>query len=667
MMACAIMPGATTKEWFTAAELAALTLPSMPTTMAGIQFLAERETWRKPERQWPRDPEGLWRRRKGRGGGFEYHLRCLPVAARARLSVESAIATAALAPAEPIAEAKRGAARADIWTWFDGLPERKKATAKTRLDALIALDTMVASGVSTDYAMSALAPKLGISLRTFYLWREAVAGVERDDWLPHLAPKHAGSAGRSAECDPEAFEWLKAAFLRVERPSFESCYRALGRVAADKAWTVAPARTMRRWIDELPRTVVVLGRQGIDALKRLYPAQERDRSGFHALQAVNADGHRFDVWVKWPDGEISRPVMVAFQDLLSGLILSWRVDRTENREAVRLALGDLVEAYGIPDDCWLDNGRNFASKWISGGSPTRYRFKVRDEEPAGVLTTLGVGVHFTMPYSGQSKPIERAFRDFCDTIAKDIRLAGAWTGNSPVNKPENYGSRAVDIELFLKVLAEGIAEHNQRPGRRGGSCDGRSFFQTFQDSYATAPIRKATAEQRRLWLLAAEGIRARRDGSLELMGNRFWHERLVEHAGDKLIVRFDPQLLHDTAHVYRLDGSFIVSAACIEAVGFADVDAAQAHARARKRWLNAQKDMLAAERTLSVDQAAAMVPDSAEPMPAPETKVVRPLFVGNAALKVDPELDEDREDRASRALGAFVRPFLVPKENGAED
>lgn len=654
-------------EWFTASQLAALALPGLPTTMAGVQFMAERENWRKPERQYPRDPEGLWRRRKGRGGGFEYHLRCLPVAARARLSVDSAIATAAAVPVEPVAEAKQQLARADIWTWFDGLPDKKKAVARARLDALVALENLCATGVSTDYAMSALAPKLGVSTRTLYHWRDAVAGRERDDWLAYLAPRHAGSVGRSGEWSPEAFEWLKTAWLRPERPSFESCYRTLKRVGADRGWEIAPARTMRRWIDDLPKTVVVLGRQGLDSLKRYYPAQERDRSGFHALQAVNADGHRFDVWVRWPDGEISRPCMVAFQDLLSGLILSWRVDRTENREAVRLALGDLVETYGIPDDCWLDNGRNFASKWISGGSPTRYRFKVRDEEPSGVLTTLGVAVHFTQPYSGQSKPIERAFRDFCDTIAKDIRFAGAWTGNSPTNKPENYGSRAVELELFLKVLAEGIAEHNQRPGRRGGSCNGRSFVRTFQDSYVTAPIRKATAEQRRLWLLAAEGVRARRDGSIELLGNRFWHERLVEHGGDKLIVRFDPQQLQDDVHVYRLDGSFIVTAACIEAVGFADVDAARAHAQARKRWLAAQKDMLAAERTMSVDEAAAMLPASDEPAPAPETKVVRPMFSGNAALKPreDTDFDVEPDDRASRAISAFTRPFLVTNENGA--
>ena len=63
------------------------------------------------------------------------------------------------------------------------------------------------------------------------------------------------------------------------------------------------------------------------------------------------------------------------------------------------------------------------------------------QHQAGILPLLGVRVHRTLPYSGQSKPIERAFRDFCDAIAKHPLLAGAYTGNSPSSQPANYGSR----------------------------------------------------------------------------------------------------------------------------------------------------------------------------------------------------------------------------------
>ncbi len=101
---------------------------------------------------------------------------------------------------------------------------------------------------------------------------------------------------------------------------------------------------------------------------------------FHALEAVNADGHKFDVFVEWPIGNetrIVRPVLVGFQDIFSGTILSGRIDISENKETVRLVFGDMVEKYGIPKLCYLDNGRSFASKWLTGGVPNRCRFKVR--------------------------------------------------------------------------------------------------------------------------------------------------------------------------------------------------------------------------------------------------------------------------------------------------
>ena len=149
--------------------------------------------------------------------------------------------------------------------------------------------------------------------------------------------------------------------------------------------------------------VRVLCRDGAEALKRLYPAQQRRRDVFHALEAVNGDGHKFDVFVRWPDGEVVRPMMIGLQDVYSGKLLSYRVDKTENREAIRLALGDLVEAYGIPDHIYFDNTRAFANKMLTAGASHRYRFKTRDEDPVGIITLLGAEIHFVSPYSGQSK------------------------------------------------------------------------------------------------------------------------------------------------------------------------------------------------------------------------------------------------------------------------
>ncbi|GGG30782.1 hypothetical protein GCM10010964_18360 [Caldovatus sediminis] len=77
------------REWFTAAALAALALPGLPRSKPAVIALAKRAGWQHPE------AEGrLWRRRRGRGGGVEYHCSVLPAAAQAVLARMSAAGAA---------------------------------------------------------------------------------------------------------------------------------------------------------------------------------------------------------------------------------------------------------------------------------------------------------------------------------------------------------------------------------------------------------------------------------------------------------------------------------------------------------------------------------------------------------------------------------------------
>ncbi|TAG17934.1 MAG: transposase, partial [Rhodobacterales bacterium] len=345
----------------------------------------------------------------------------------------------------------------------------------------------------------------GVGARTIWSWFTLIEGIAAADRLAYLAPRNraAEKRPRAKECAPEFFELLKSDYLRLEAPPFTDCYRRTTRIAKERGLDILPERTMRRHMDAaVSRVSQVLARQGVDAVKRLFPAQVRDKTCLHALQAVNADFHKFDVFVRWPSvggepGLVTRPQMVAFQDIYSGRILSWRIDQTPNSTAVQLCAGDMIEAWGIPQHVLLDNGREFAAKAITGGAATRYRFKVKEDDIPGLFTALGCTIHWATPYSGQSKPIERAFRDMCQSIAKDPRLAGAYTGNTVVAKPENYGSRAVELEEFLKVVSEGIEEHNARENRRSEVAFGRSFNAVFDESYASAPITKANEAQRR--------------------------------------------------------------------------------------------------------------------------------------------------------------------------
>lgn len=628
-------------EWFTCAELADLCLNGLPRTKRRVNSLASRGEWRR-KKLVSGNPAS--RKRPGRGGGYEYHYTILP-----HVTIEDLVGRGLVAPKA----AKPKAKKASNWKQFEASTDDVKMRAKVRLRVLTEIENLQRSGFTKEAAIQLVRSnhqakyKAGkgdqhnFSRATIFNWYKTVEGLAKEDWLPALTPLYSGGR-KKTQIDRRIIDYLRTDYLRAERPSFASCWERLVPVAEAREWALPLPRTVeRRFLDGVPFAVQVLLREGPERADQLFPAQIRDRTEYHAMEAINADGHIWDVFVHDRAGEKPyRPVMCAIQDLYSNKIVGWRIGRTLGSDLVRLSFGDMFRNYGIPKHCWLDNGREFASKMVTGGAPNRFRFKVKEEEPEGFLTSLGVDVKWTRPYRGQSKPIERAFRDFCDHIAKHPKFAGAYTGNMVTNKPHNYGSKSVHIDVFKKVVNAGIEAHNAKMGRRTPVCRGKaSFNEAFNESYAVSPIRRATEEQLRYCLLAAENRRScRKSGSVTILDNTYWNEAMSPHAGEKFTVRFDPDNLHGSAFIYLNNGSFLCEAECWHAQGFSDQKSAREHSNAKKKFIKAQKDLAAAEVPLNISEIADMLPEI-ESEDFPDNKVVEPVFEirGNMALAPEPE------------------------------
>ena len=639
-------------EWFTAAELAELSLPGLPADKRSINRRAQEERWSLRQAA---DGALLVRPRAGRGGGMEFHVSLLPGAARIELARQGLCGVDAPAPVEGSA--------ATGWRWYDQQPHKVRQEAERRAAIVAEIDLLKASGLTGTAAVNDVSARHGVGKSTLWNWLRLVEGIAPHDRLPALAPRHKGG-GSEAEIDPLLWSAFKSDYLRLSAPTLTSCYERTAAIAAEKGLTMPSERTMRRRLEkEVDPRVIMLRRKGEEALRRSLPSQRRTVAHLHALEHVNIDGHKFDVFVKLDDGRVIRPLMVAIQDIYSRKLLAWRIDESESAVLTRLAFADLFRNYGIPKACTLDNGRAFASKWITGGAKTRFRFKVRDEEPTGLLTGLGIKIHFALPYRGQSKPIERAFRDLCDTISKHPEMEGAYTGNSPLAKPENYGSRAVPFARFLQLVEAGIAAHNARLGRRTETARGRSFDETFAESYATAPIGKATDEQLRMALLAAEQVKVdSRTGEIALYGNRYWAEGCGTLHGQRLTVRFDPDNLHGEIHLYAQDGRYLTSAPMIEDTGFTDIAGAKAAAKRDADYRRKIRDAANAEQLLAAEELAALQAQQERAERLPEPAVIRPVRHTAtrrggqaAALKPQVEINTAREDRVFAAL-TLVRP-----------
>lgn len=635
-------------SWYTAAEIAQLGLPGLPDTKRRVNDRAAAEGW---ARSTALDGSALARPRAGRGGGTEYHASLFPEQAQERLaSRTAAVPIAANDPPAAMAVASK-------WAWYDGQPASIKAKAATRLGILADVDALTGTGTAKTAAIVAVARRHDVSERAVKGWFADVTGLAPNDRLPFLAPQYKGG-GKTIEIDATAWQIIKTDYLRPEKPSFAACYnRLLEDYARPKGIALPSMKTLQRRMDaEISGSLQTLKRSGREVSRRAVPPLQRSIADLHAMQAVNIDGHTFDVFVQWEDGRIGRPVVVGIQDLYSRKVLAHRIGETECTLLTRLAFADLFRDHGIPTAAVLDNGRAFASKALTGGAATRFRFKIKDTDATGVLTALGVTTHWTMPYRGSSKPIERAWRDMCEDIAKHPAVAGAYTGNKPDAKPENYRERAIPIAEFRAHVASRIAKLNAREGRRTEAAKGASFDATFAASYAVSPIGRATPEQLRLALLVAEDRKCDKiNGSVTLAGNRYWSEDMPELAGQVITVRFDPDNLRGEVHIYRRTGEYYGIAPAIQATGFFDKAGAVRRAKLETNMRKKLREAETAAELLRIDQVAELLSGEDAPALKPEAGVVRPVrHRGQTAAALKPLQQAASAPATPDFLDAFV-------------
>lgn len=641
------------KEWFTSAELAQAALPGIPSTRQGLELFVARSGVRSTAKA---------RTKAGQGGGFEYHYSFLPAVAQAKLAFLNAEPT----DPRPTKLSKM------LWDRFEALSDAHKAICKTRFAVLTEVEELRASGISMKHAVAHVTRRADIVPATYYEWRKMVEGHSRQDWLAALAPAFAGSAsGEAADvtpCHPDAWKILKSDFLRPERPSFSACYRRMMMVARDQNLSPIPSeRSLRRRLDaEVPKAAQIIAREGKDKAKQLFPAQKRTVAHLHAMEIVNTDGHQLDLFVRVPWSQTPvRIILIGIQDIYSRKVLSWTLAEAETWEAVRTCIGSMIENHDgmLPYHIYMDNGRAFAGKMISGGAKTRHRFKVNEDDVAGLLKTLDIEPHFVKPRSGQSKPIERAWRDLAEEISKHPSMSGCYTGNRPDAKPENYGNSAVPLETLQRHVAHCVDEHNHRLNRTTETAHGRSFAQTFDASIAepSTIVRYASMAQRSLWMLSAVAITARKpDGAIHMHGNRYWNAVLNEWIGKKLTVRFDPADLHKPVKVYDPEGRFLCDADCLAKTGFADTGAARRQEKARKTHVKNLQAVAKSNAALSPMQLGEIMEKGrkAEAAKRPQTPVrpvVTRLVTGNLAhAPLEDTAVDEFEDKFARGLARLA-------------
>ena len=504
-----------------------------------------------------------------------------------------------------------------LWSGFEIKPDSIKEEAKKKLRILNELEDFLAAGLGEvrDFAKNQ-----DVTAATIYRWKQKLKGVDKSDWLPVLADNYTGGLP-TADISPVAWDFFKTCYLNRAKKHAATAFKYTVIAARENGWTLPSYRTVLRKLQrDVPNDVVRAMREGNDAVKEMMPKIRRTTEWMRALELINGDGLdpklTFGV-VFTNDGEIvPHPKIWIWQDVYSGMILGFQLAKSENRDMIRTSLGEVIEKYGIPSAVLLDNTRAAANKELSGGISHRYRFKVKEEDADGILKILGIQVHWATPGQGWVKPIERKNRDLNALIPSHPIVLNAMAEKRPVT----------DIELS-KVIETAVEEINSDIKCRSMICGGvRSPQQVFNESHQKQLITRLSKEQRRLFLLAAEGVSVRKDGYIAFYENLYWNATLANHRGEKVIVRFDANELKKAVAVYMTDGRFICEADYQPSIGFQDREGARNAKRMQKNYKDSLKKTAELQVKMDTALASKLMPETQKPAPIPQTNVVKGHF-----------------------------------------
>lgn len=654
------------KEWFSIQEI--MGFKGLPSSDRGIMKKAEREQWQK------RQKDGV------KGKAFEYHLTSLPPETQQQLKLNAALAvipqTAELQPKrdDPALIAR-----------LNNATDKGREKAKSKAEACMQLQAFLDQGFSYTQAEAGAATAKNVSQGSLKNWYYKVKGHPVHLWQAILISESGKSKKPQlkAKVTEEAWDCFLADYLRPEKPDLRASYRRTQTIAKQYGWQMASLQTFqRRVVTEVPYEVILLKREGANAVAKLVPALQRTVKDILAGEWINGDGYQHNVFVKWHTGEIVRPKTWFWQDVRTRKILGYRTSISENTDSIRHALMDVIFNVGIPKTLTLDNTRAAANKAMTGGIENRYRFKHTELDPKGIMPILGIDVHFTsILYGeghGQAKPIERAFGrgGIGEKIDKRPELSGFYTGRNAQETPDNYngGLHGVDYNTFLKAIAAGIEEYNSQTERHTEMCRGElSFDQVWERDYHPSNVRQASPEQLRLLFLQAETVSIKKNGSFTLkaagklygLTNVYWAESLIGITDKKVVARFDPDDLHGNVYVYNLEGQFLAEALCREAKGFGDTSASREQGRLYQKVVKSAKAQAEALELLEAHELASLAPQV--DVPEPIEKKVKEVLVKeefivdfNTVRKTETTVVEETEEE-SEFEQAFMRGVSMLK------
>ncbi len=423
-------------------------------------------------------------------------------------------------------------------------------------------------------------PGFHISVSTLKDWQRKF----KDGGLRALIPKYSGggpgggdgtgtSDGTNAKRSPEAIEFFYALYRTEKKMAVTQCHEYTLSEAKLRGWSwAAHVNSTRQWLDANDDlSLTYLMREGKKAWSRKYmPALRLNWNAVGVGDWAVTDHTECDFFVSYRGDQI-RPWLTAIMDCRSRCIIGWHLGPSPHQDAILAAMRMAFHDWCIPLRMRIDNGKDFASKLLTGVTK-KERDQLRrihgrewakvlrraetmqtcdDPRWLGIMPELGMEIIYAIPYSPHSKGlIERWFGTFEGQCGKTF---STYCGNNPTAKPES-----------LKEIREGASVPTMEEARETiGMYMERYHHQVHRSLHATpksvfdsAPsLRKASRdalasllETRGAYTVKGDGVTCT-VGAQEVSYGRTC-AALDGLRGREVLISIDP---HDISHAYARD------------------------------------------------------------------------------------------------------------------
>ncbi|MDO5648359.1 transposase [Paracoccus sp. (in: a-proteobacteria)] len=606
--------------WKSPAGWAAEGLNGMPKTMQAIALVAQSE--------WRALGHGKARKRKGRGGGWEYHVSCLPDAAQAdwlrrqRAAEAQAVAQhrqAQVARAVETAPETITARRRQIMEARAALVidiQRREFTLKSASKAIASLLADAENGLLPDLMMKQLdlatdKKRSALPSRSrLFEWRR----LYQDGGVKALLPDT-----RAQEVKQDHPVWLAEMLRFYCRPQKLTLADALKAMAAARPDEFVPSYDQaRRALKGLQGTVRWIdahkGREGPLALKARLAFVRRTLDGVEPTEIYTADGKTFEAYVAHPiHGRPFRPEVTSILDVATRKCVGWSVDLAENSRGTADALRTACANNGIPAIFYTDRGPGF-------------RNKMMDDASLGICARLAITTQHSLPYLSQSRgiiershqtiwtPLAKTFPTYCgDDMDREVFQRQHKAIGRDI-KEFGHSNALPSWDDFVAAVEAAVAAYNDRThsglrvrdgatGRMRKASPNECWASFVQAGFEAIPLEAHEADD----LFRPYFKRTCARGEISWNNNKYFHADLQAFDRMEVIVGVD---IHDASKVWvrrlEIDDGKIVPGALICVADFygnaqryypqsVTEKAKESRSKGRMRRIDAKRDEIEAE------------------------------------------------------------------------